>query len=77
MDENWDPDQEDAYVKMWDFDKDTVTEAGSLYLYAYFLPVDMFSEAFVLTSSTGKTGYWTETVIGQGCTIKLFPADKA
>ena len=77
MDENWDPDQEDAYVKMWDFDTDTVTEAGSLYLYAYFLPVDMFSEAFVLTSSTGKTGYWTDTVIGQGCTIKLFPADKS
>jgi len=80
MSSEWDPNEENATAKLWDFEKDRVTEefvsSGQMWLYAYFVPVDMFSESFKLASSTGLSGYYTETVIGQGCKIKLFPTDR-
>jgi len=80
MSSEWDPDAEDAKAKLWDFEKDVVAaefvSSGEMWLYAYFIPVDMFSESFKLTSSTEKSGYYTDTVIGQGCSIKLFPTDR-
>ena len=74
-DKNWDPDGADANAYKWNFETDVV--AGDMTLYAYFLPVYMFSNSFQLQSSTGKTGYWTETVIGQGCKIKLNLIDQS
>ena len=72
---DWDPDAAGANAKLWDFDKDIVTE--SMTLYAYFLPIYQFSNSFQLQSSTGKKGFWIDTVIGQGCKIKLKLVDQS
>ena len=74
--DEWDPDAEGAEANMWDFEKMAVTKADAdefydLELYAYYIPTYQFASDFMILSSTGKLGYYTETVIGQGCTVKL------
>ena len=69
----------------WNFDKDTVTTVAkgtfskkdeySTKLYACFIPEDKSKSPICLLSSTGKYGMWVETVIGKGCTQKLYIAN--
>ena len=60
---------EPTYEHVWDFGRDTVT--ADITLYAYFVAIDKSTTDFYLLSSTGMLGKWIDTVIGQGCTVKL------
>ncbi len=60
---------EPTFEHVWDFGKETVT--SDMTLYAYFVAIDKSTTDFYLLSSTKMLGKWIDTVIGQGCTVKL------
>ena len=65
--------KESTFDNLWDFSKDTV--AANITIYAYYVATSNSTSDIYLKSSTGMHGKWINTVIGQGCTVKLFLAN--